>query len=315
MTFADLFAHHWDKGTGRAAQKLPGQRAWNIKEFADCMSACGCGVSEDAVSNWLKGVNTPRRPQAMAILEVFFGTADEPPERATMHDAWLAQQRPGARRERAAPQAEPPPPNAAEWHRVRALPFGDTAALELHTPRPNNSGGHHLHGSLLLGEGEHAHPETKAPFLLSLNDAYITVEASDALTIEGSVIGKRETHDNLAELASGLRVIGPTDKAKNADGSDRAFLAGEVFGGSHIAVLEPSANGGDVEVTVSLSVPRRAVHVTPIDEHGALVKEPLASEAKSAVLDAIIFNAPGVPKDGRGYAVIQRAKLKRALKE
>lgn len=317
-TFYGFFMKHWRLGTGLPAGKTRQSGCWTTDDFQAALTKEKASADAATIERWVAGLNqTNRYPTMVGILNVFFsscpGNAPHP-DRVQMEAVWKAEQHPSARKKQVAPAiAEPPPPNAAEWHHDGTDPIAGLAALELHTPQPDNTGGHHLRGRLTLGERED--DSTEHSILISLREAYVTVETSPALTTDGSLIGVREEHENLKPVAGALRITGPSATATNGDGSERRYLEGEVFGGNTIATLNPTANQGAAEVTVSLSIPHRVVQVTPIDENGAPVKEALDSVAKRAVLDAIIFNAPGVTKDDLGRAVIQRAKLKRVPKE
>jgi hypothetical protein len=302
-SFRGLLLKHWDAGTGLKRKAA----SWSAKEFADAMGRCGCPTSVDAIGNWLKGINTPRRPQVLAILDVFFldpaFSADtQHPERQRMYDAWTEETRPGARRAREAEPSPPPAANAAEWPRENPKPVPGLAALELHTPQPDNTGGHHLRGRLDLGARED--DSTEQPIRLAMLEAFVTVETSANLVTDGSLIGMRDAHPHLKPEAGALRVIGPLGE----DG----HLAGEVFGGSHIAVLTCTEEHAAAEVTVTLAVPRRGFAVTPLDEEGA-PKKGVDSAAKRAILNTLIFDE--LPKDEQGRAVLQKAKLRKRPKE
>lgn len=319
-TFLALFLKHWDAGTRLAAHKARLRGSWTTGDFVGAMAKAECPVSEDAVETWRSGKHLPRRPQMLAILDVLFPApgegCPEHPDRNAMFHAWDAAQRPQAKRAKAAPEpvAESKAEDAADWPRENPPPFSGLVALELLPPHADNeTGGHRLRCRLVLGAREDE--STKQAVLVTIRpeQAFLALEAPKGAITEESLIGVREAHAHLKEAPGGLRVTGPQASLTRPDGATLAFIEGEVFGGSHLALLTGAHPGLTAEVTVTVSVGKRGFDVTPLDEEGRPAAGAIDSEAKQALLNALISSV--LPTDGQGRAVVQTATLRRRPKE
>ncbi len=284
------------------------------------MHQVGSPVSTDAVSHWLYGTNLPRRPQLLAILDTFFplaipDSAEPHPDREAILVAWQAGQRPKPARAVPSPSPKASELQAArpfDWPRGNPKPVSGLAELELQTPKADNAGGgHYIQGRLVLGEREDDSGDRSV--LLGIQDAFLSVETSEAFVTDGSLIGVRAPHDHLKEAPGGVQVVGPRIERRNADGSTRQILEGEVLRGDHLVLASTTDEAAEASVTVTLSVPKRGFVVTPIDADGVPVAEALDSEAKRAILNTLIFEK--LPRDDAGRAVLQRAKLTRRPQE
>lgn len=315
-SFAGLFCRHWDAGTGLKRSARGVGRSWTAKEFADAMKVADCAISVDAIGNWIKGTNLPRRPQMLAILDIFFpvpvdGCSPQHADRDIMYAVWTDLQRPRAKRTRAPVIAEPSPESAADWPRDNPQPLVGLAELELHTPHADNEGGHRLRGRLVVGARED--DSNDKPILLTMREAFLRLESSIGIETDGSLIGIREAHEHLVQAPGGLRVVGPQSITQMPDGSSLRYLDGEVFDGKHIAILkDTNENNEDIEVQLTLSVMRRSFDVVPLDGEGRPLFDGITSEAKQSILNLIIFER--LPRDEQGRVIVQKAKLRRRPK-
>ena len=290
-------------------RKRAHQGAWSNKKISAALSARRLSASESAVSKWLNDANGISRANLDALVDLLMpvpepGCGIPDPDRARALELWQAMERAKVgRRAQSSPAVEDPPAEkATDWPRSNPKPFLDLAALELHTPRSDNQGGFFLHGRLDLAQRED--DSTDPPIRLAMQEAFLRVEVTDNLVMDGSLIGKRAAHPNLSPAGDALRITGPRPDAQCLDG--------EVFEESHIVTITPTDDAA-AEVTVTISVGRRAFTVTPLDEEGRPLATALDSEAKKAVLNALIFE--NLPRDGTGRAVLQQAKLRRRPKE
>jgi len=318
--FQALFLKHWDAGTRLSAHKTRPRGCWTTSDFVDAMVKADCEVSEDAVETWRNGKHTPRRPQMLAILDVFFlAPADNAVlhvDRQVMFDAWTAEQTPKAKRARTAPEPTPEPEaeRAADWPRENPPAITGLVELSLLTPHADNeTGGHRLRGRLVLGAREDDSTDQSLLLTIRPDHAFITVATPQGVSTDGSLIGVREAHDNVTEAPGGLRVVGPKASLMQPDGTTLHYIKGEVFDGSHLAVLIGTDPAVAVEVSVIVSVGKRGFDVTPLDENGKPAAGTIASEAKHALLNALLFSA--LPRDDQGRAVVQKATLRRRAME
>jgi len=282
-------------------------RPWTNKELASEISKRGKTVSESAVSKWRNDANGFSHANFLMLLDLLLpvpepGCGKPHQDRAAMEAAWADESITNAKRPRRSLAEEPSLAYAADWPRTNPKPIPSLAALELHTPQPGNEGGFYLRGRLDLTVRDDDSAEQ--PFRLGIRkgQAFITVAVSENFVMDGSLIGKRAPHKHLAPAGDALRVVGPA--------RDDECLEGEVFDDTHLAVVTPTDDGA-AEVTVTLSVLRRAFVVTALDEDGA-PKAALDSEAKNAVLNALIFG--NLPRDDAGRTILQKATLRRRSK-
>ncbi len=314
--FHALFRKHWDNGTGLKRKHAGQATSWSAKQFAAAVTDRGGTASEDAVHNWVKGTNLPRRQQMMAIRKVFFlkegcSSTAENADDVAMLEAWNAA---NVSRSRKAASVDAPdafPENAIDWPRQHTKPITGLAELELFTPQPANDGGYYIVGRLVLGAREDDAHDT--PFIISMREAHLTYALSDNLAADGSLIGARLKVPNLIETPGALKIIGPTSTTTDSKGHEYRYLDGEVFEQNHIMKISEFESDGDTSISLTLAVPQRCFDVRPLDSEG---KDPLAvyaSEAKHAIINTLL--ATKLSRDGQGRVILQKATIKKRRRQ
>ncbi len=198
--------------------------------------------------------------------------------------------------------AKPTTVAASEWSIANPEPIVGLAELALHIPRTGNEADtYHIVATLKLGQGDFDHDGR--PILISIRDALLSVSSPSHPVVQGSLIGERAPHDHFDTIPGGLRVKGPRNK--------RGQLAGDVLGGEYI--LAVTSNGeGEKPVIVTLAAFRRSFDVVPADKRGKPVASCLNTEARDAVVNALIFRL--LKKDGQGRGILQQARMQRKSK-
>lgn len=307
--FHAMFDKYWHCGAGRNKIENSAQ-SWTTANLAISLRQQNCMVSHAIIETWLNKSKIPIWPEISAIADVFFPAyehdAQQHAERQSFIDAWTKVQR-HQNAFRHSDMDEPRPEELNEWSRKNPVPFSGLAELELFSPQPDNQDGYRLKARLLIGSREDE--TTEKPVLISLTEAFITVRPSKKVTINGSLVGTREKHPNLAPVPGGLKITGPKSSNHNTKTLKKSVLSGDVFEDADLAIIRIEDNSEDAQVSVSLSVSRRGFNVDALDENGEISKDAYTSEAKKAILNLLICRE--LDADDQGRVVLQRATLKR----
>lgn len=303
--FFELFRIHYNSGRGRNATQAGITGCWVPGRFCSALEKAGSPTDTDTVGKWLKGQSLPQRTRAYAIFAVFFPLPSDAPDREPMEAAWISADASRKHRDSEV-ERDRPPDDPSAWPRSNPQPILDLAQLELDTPETTNTGAVRLRGRLVLDA--RIDESSDPPVMVSLRAAHLALQVPEGVTSDGSLIGVREPHANLEVSSGSVRVIGPTAARPTANGGRVEYLKGDIFEGHHIAVLNGLDDAPNQPVTVTLSVGRMELDVTPLDADGGPLADARDSEAKRAVQDAIVFRA-GTAKDDVGRAILQVARI------
>jgi hypothetical protein len=290
--WAELLSHHLNAGQRPTGRGEP----WNPTTFADALSKLGeeaSAVAESNVRSWLAG-SAPDMIEP--ILQVLFGdNKDYVRLKAELRDAWLAVKgrgpQPGTDDHRDGGNV------MLDWDDRSERAYVNGVALRWHRPRRGNEQDT-LYAEATLRIGPDDLDPEKGDIVLGLREALLAIVSKRYRTAKGSMVGERE-HDNFQAAADGAKVVNPID------GLGR--INGDLLGDTHVAVLEPHADGPE-EVTAYLLGGRRAFIVTKRDTAGR--ESVVSDENKDAVVNALINDR--LPKQRPlGRLLLARANMRR----